>query len=30
VHEAGISVRDFAVSETRVEGKFEKFLLRWE
>jgi uncharacterized protein len=30
VHQAGISVRDFAVSEKRVKGKYEKFLLKWE
>ena len=31
VHEAGISVRDFAVSETRVKnGRYERFLLKWE
>ena len=29
VHEAGISVREFAVSETRVKGRYERFLLRW-
>jgi uncharacterized cysteine cluster protein YcgN (CxxCxxCC family) len=30
VHQAGISVRGFAVSEKRVKGNYEKFLLKWE
>jgi uncharacterized cysteine cluster protein YcgN (CxxCxxCC family) len=30
VHEAGISVRDYAVSEKRVKGKYERFLLKWD
>jgi uncharacterized cysteine cluster protein YcgN (CxxCxxCC family) len=30
VHEAGISVRDLAVSETKVKnGRFDRFLLKW-
>jgi uncharacterized protein len=30
VHEAGISVREYAVSEKRVKGRYERFLLEWE
>lgn len=30
VHDAGISVREFAVSEMRAKGRYERFLLRWE
>lgn len=31
IHEAGVSVRVYAVSEKKVkDGKYEKFLLRWE
>lgn len=30
VHEAGISVRGYAVSETKVKGRYEKFLLKWD
>jgi uncharacterized protein len=30
VHQAGISVRGFAVSEKRAKGEYEKFLLKWE
>ena len=30
VHHAGISVREFAVSETKVKnGRYERFLLKW-
>ena len=30
VHEAGISVRGIAVSEKRVRGRYERYLLKWE
>jgi uncharacterized cysteine cluster protein YcgN (CxxCxxCC family) len=29
VHQAGVSVRGIAVSEKRVKGKYERYLLRW-
>jgi uncharacterized cysteine cluster protein YcgN (CxxCxxCC family) len=30
VHQAGISVRDFAISEEKVrKGRYERFLLKW-
>lgn len=30
VHEAGISVREYAINEKRVKGEYERFLLKWE
>jgi uncharacterized cysteine cluster protein YcgN (CxxCxxCC family) len=30
VHQAGISVRGVAVSEKRVKGRYERYLLKWE
>jgi uncharacterized protein len=31
MHEAGVSVRAYAISEKKVKnGKYEKFLLKWE
>lgn len=31
VHKSGVSVRSYAISEKRVKnGKFERFLMRWE
>jgi uncharacterized protein len=30
VHQAGISVRGVAVSEKRVKGRYERYLLKWD
>jgi uncharacterized cysteine cluster protein YcgN (CxxCxxCC family) len=30
VHEAGISVRDYAVSEDKARRRYERYLLKWE
>lgn len=30
VHEAGISVRDYAVSEKKAKRRYERYLLKWD